>query len=79
MVEVFFMFAQVAELAVFVGEEELLNNLAAKSSGSCTQKNIEEMNNNRIQDELIIDIAKRYRLYDSKLNVLLSLVSKIRS
>lgn len=33
-----FTYAQVAELAVFIGDEELLNTLAIAATGPCTQE-----------------------------------------
>lgn len=59
-----FTYAQVAELAVFISDEELLNALAIAATGPCTQENLEELNNNEIQDDVITDIAKHYNLHD---------------
>lgn len=59
-----FTYAQVAELAIFISYEELLNALALAATGPCTQKDLEELNNNEIRDEVITDIAKHYNLHD---------------
>lgn len=59
-----FTVGQVAELAVFISNEELLNTMAAKASGSCTQNDLEELNKGGIQDDVITSLAKRYSLQD---------------
>lgn len=56
--------AQVAELAVFIGDEELLNTLAIAATGPCTQEDLEELNNNEIRDDVVTNIAKRYNQQD---------------
>lgn len=56
--------AQVAELAVFIGDEELLNTLAIAATGPCTQEDREELNNNEIRDDVVTNIAKRYNQQD---------------
>ena len=63
-VQLSFTYAQVAELAVFIGDEELLNTLAIAATGPCTQEVLEELNNNEIRDDVITNIAKRYNLQD---------------
>lgn len=63
-VQLSFTYAQVAELAVFIGDEELLNTLAIAATGHCTQEVLEELNNNEIRDDVITNIAKRYKLQD---------------
>lgn len=57
-----FTYAQVAELAVFIGDEELLNTLAIAATGLCAQEDLEELNNNEIRDDVITDITKHYNL-----------------
>ncbi len=59
-----FTYAQVAELAVFIGDEELLNTLAITATGPCTQEDLEELNNNEIRDDVVTNIAKRYNQQD---------------
>ena len=59
-----FTYAQVAELAVFIGDEELLNTLAIAATGPCTQEDLEELNNNEIRDDVVTNIAKRYNQQD---------------
>jgi hypothetical protein len=59
-----FTVAQVAELAIFISDEELLNTIAAEVSGPCTQNDLEELNNGGIRDDVITDIARRYNLQD---------------
>ena len=59
-----FTYAQVAELAVFIGDEELLNTLAIAATGLCAQEDLEELNNNEIRDDVITDITKHYNLHD---------------
>ena len=59
-----FTYAQVAELAIVISDEELLNALAIAATGPCTQENLEELNNNEIRDDVITDIAKHYNLHD---------------
>lgn len=56
--------AQVAELAVFIGDEELLNTLAIAATEPCTQEDLEELNNNEIRDDVVTNIAKRYNQQD---------------
>lgn len=63
-VQLSFTYAQVAELAAFIGDEELLNTLAIAGTGPCTQEVLEELNNNEIRDDVITNIAKRYNLQD---------------
>ena len=63
-VQLSFTYAQVAELAVFIGDKERLNTLATMSTGPCTQEVLEELNNNEIRDDVIRNIAKRYNLQD---------------
>ena len=62
--QISFTYAQVAELATFISDENLLNTLTKNASGSCTQADLEELNNNGINDELIAEIAKRCSLQD---------------
>ncbi|WP_295362599.1 KOW motif-containing protein [uncultured Pseudoramibacter sp.] len=62
--QITFSFAQVAELALFISDEELLNTIASRAAGPCTQAILEELNNNGIKDELITDIAKSFSLRD---------------
>lgn len=59
-----FTYAQVAELAVFIGDEELLNTLAIAATSPCTQEDLEELNNNEIRDDVVTNIAKRYNQQD---------------
>lgn len=63
-VQLSFTYAQVAELAAFIGDEELLNTLAIAATGLCTQEVLEGLNNNEIRDDVITNIAKRYNLQD---------------
>lgn len=62
--QITFTVAQVAELAIFISDEELLNTIAAEVSGPCTQDDLEELNNDGIRDDVITDIARRYNLRD---------------
>lgn len=62
--QVQFTVGQVAELAVFISNEELLNTMAAKTTGPCTQNDLEELNNGGIRDDVITSLAKRYSLQD---------------
>ena len=62
--QVYFTISQVAELAVFISDEELLNRLTATATGPCTQDDLEELNNNGIRDDLIENIAKQYNIQD---------------
>lgn len=62
--QITFTVAQVAELAIFISDEELLNTIAAEVSGPCTQNDLEELNNGGIRDDVITDIARRYNLQD---------------
>lgn len=62
--QISFTVAQVAELAMFISDEELLNTVAAKASGPCTQNDLEELNNGGIRDDVITDLARRYNLRD---------------
>lgn len=62
--QISFSVAQVAELAMFISDEDLLNAIAVKASGPCTQNDLEELNNGGIRDDVITDIAKRYNLQD---------------
>jgi hypothetical protein len=62
--KVSFTVGQVAELAMFISDEELLNTIAAEVSGPCTQNDLEELNNGGIRDDVITDIARRYNLQD---------------
>ena len=59
-----FTYAQVAELAVFIGDEELLKTLAIAATGLCAQEDLEVLNNNEIRDDVITDITKHYNLHD---------------
>lgn len=63
-VQLSFTYAQVAELAAFIGDEELLNTLAIAATGPSTQEDLEELNNNEIRDDVVTNIAKRYNLQD---------------
>jgi hypothetical protein len=62
--QITFTVSQVAELAIFISDEELLNTIAAEASGPCTQNDLEELNNGGIRDDVITEIARRYNLQD---------------
>jgi prophage antirepressor-like protein len=57
--QITFTVSQVAELAIFISDEELLNTIAAEASGPCTQIDLEELNNGGIRDDVITEIAQR--------------------
>ena len=59
-VQLSFTYAQVVELAAFIGDEELLNILTIAATGPCTQKVLEELNNNEIRDDVITDKGGRF-------------------
>lgn len=60
-VQLSFTYAQVADLAIIISDEELLNALAIAATGPCTQEDLEELNNNEIRADVITD----YNLHDS--------------
>ena len=49
-----------AEIALFVSDGELLNDLVMEATGSCTQRNLEDLNDSGLPEKLITVIAKRY-------------------
>ena len=58
-----FSYAEIAEIALFVSDGELLNDLVMEATGSCTQKNLEDLNDSGLPEELIFIIAKHYGLH----------------
>lgn len=61
--QISFSYAEIAEITLFVSDGELLNDLVMEATGSCTQKNLEDLNDSGLPEELIFIIAKHYGLH----------------